>query len=298
MKSCAGVPLNAARVTPRGLERDRDFMLVDEDDDFVSQRKLPELAVVVPRLGERSITLSAPGMETIDVPYDIAPDDGRVVMATLHRREVAGQVVSEEANEWFSTFLPAYRGKGRYRLLRVREDAQRQVGERYRRPEASNAVGFADSSSMLLATPRSLAELNRQLAHPVPMDRFRPNIVVDGESLEPYAEDRWLRLRIGPLEAFVVKACDRCVIPDVDQATAQTGKQVRRALRLRRGVNAYDESNAGVFFAQNLNHVYVPGIVVRVGDPVLVCARSNEPNVRLLGGRGVRPPRELASPGA
>jgi uncharacterized protein YcbX len=83
------------------------------------------------------------------------------------------------------------------------------------------------------------------------------------------------------LTAFVVKACDRCVIPDIDQRTAETGKDVRRALRTRNGINAYDHSQKGVFFAQNLNHVYEPGVKVSVGDPVRVIERGTDPNVLL-----------------
>ena len=113
------------------------------------------------------------------------------------------------------------------------------------------------------------------------MNRFRPNIVVDGAGLAPYDEDFWTHVTIGELTAFVVKASDRCVTTDVDQDTAVTGKAVRRALTTRRGVNAHDETNTGVFFAQNLNHVYEPGVTIRVGDTLRVLARSSEPNVRL-----------------
>ena len=91
-------------------------------------------------------------------------------------------------------------------------------------------------------------------------------------------------MRIGPLTAFVVKACDRCVVPDVDQETGVVGKAVRRALVTRKGVNAYDDSNKGVFFAQNLNHVYKPGIRVKVGDTLHVVGRNGERNVRLSTG--------------
>ena len=108
-----------------------------------------------------------------------------------------------------------------------------------------------------------------------------PNIVVDGRDLRPYDEDFWTRVRIGAMAAFVVKACDRCTIPDVDQDTAVTGKAVRRALTTRRGANARDESNTGVFFAQNLAHVYADGLAISVGDPVEVVQRSAEPNVVL-----------------
>ncbi len=281
VKSCAGVALEKSRVTPTGLELDRDFMVVDDDNDFVSQRKVPELALVVPMIGESSITLSAPGMEDIDVPLQIERDDDRLVTATVHDEPVVGQIVGEDLNEWFTEFLPRYKQNRRFRLLQVRDDLPRYIKERYRRPEASNQVGFADGSSMLLATEPSLAQLNTQMDAPVPMNRFRPNIVVDGEGLAAYDEDRWTQVRIGALMAFVVKASDRCVTTDVDQQTAVTGKEVRRALRTRKGVNAYDETNTGVFFAQNLNHVYTPGVTISVGDSVAVVDRSTEANVRL-----------------
>jgi uncharacterized protein len=281
IKSCAGVALTEARVTPRGLLHDRDFMLVDDENSFVSQRKVPELALIVPAIGETSLTLQAPGMEPAKVELEIAADDHRLIPATVHGKPVAGQLVGDELDEWFTAFLPPYKQNRRFRLLRVREDAPRYIGERYRRPEASNQVGFADGNSMLLATEPSLEQLNAEMDEPVPMNRFRPNIVVDGEGLPAYDEDFWTRARIGTMDAFVVKACDRCVIPDVDQDTAVTGKAVRRALTTRRGVNAHDESNPGVFFAQNLNHVYTPGLILHVGDVVEVVARAPEPNVVL-----------------
>jgi uncharacterized protein YcbX len=281
VKSCAGITLTEARFTPRGLEHDREYMLVDDDDDFVSQRKVPELALVVPTIGETAITLEAPGMQSIEVPLQIEPNDDRLVVATVHEKPVAGQVVSPELNEWFTTFLPCYKQNRRFRLLRVREDLPRVIKALYHQPGASNQVGFADGGAILLASEPSLEQLNTEMDEPVPMNRFRPNIVVDGAQLAPYDEDHWLKVRIGALDAFVVKASDRCVVPDVDQNTAVVGKAVRRALVTRRGVNAHDETNKGVFFAQNLNHVYKPGVTVRLGDTVEVLERSVEPNVVL-----------------
>ena len=281
VKSCAGVALSAARVTPRGIELDRDFMLIDDDDDFVSQRKVPQLALVRPSIGEHTITLSAPGMEPVELPREIELDERRTRHATVHGRPVAGQLLDDELSEWFTTFLPPYRHNRRFRLIHVRADAPGLVKDRYRRHDASNQVGFADGNAMLLASERSLAQLNSHLDEPVPMNRFRANIVVDGDDLAAYDEDHWTEVRIGPLAAHVVKGCDRCSIPDTDQQTAAVGKAVRVALRTRRGVNAHDASNKGVFFAQNLNHVYVPGTVVRLGDRLRVIARSAEPNVVL-----------------
>ncbi|HEV3048375.1 MAG TPA: MOSC N-terminal beta barrel domain-containing protein [Solirubrobacteraceae bacterium] len=282
VKSCAGVKLSQTRVTPRGLELDRDFMLVADDGHFMSQRRVPEMALIVPAIAEHAITLSAPGMEPIEIPLELERDDASVVMASVHEKPVAGQLVGAELDEWFNTFLPPYKDNRRFRLLRVREDLPRYVGDRYRRARATNTLGFADGAAMLLACEPSLADLNAELdGEPVPMNRFRPNIVVDGESLAAYDEDHWTELRIGPMHAFVVKPSDRCVIPDVDQQTAATGKAVRRALLSRRGANAYDESNTGVFFAQNLSHVHKPGLTVRVGDAVRVLARRSESNVVL-----------------
>jgi uncharacterized protein YcbX len=263
------------------LELDRDFMVIDDDDDFVSQRKVPELALIVPTMGESSITLAAPGMENVELPLRIEPDDERLITATVQGRSVAGQVVGDDLNEWFTTFLPRGKRNRHFRLLRIREDVPRYIKRLYQEPEASNQVGFADANSILLASRASLAKLNEGLGAPIPMNRFRPNIVVDGHRLAPYDEDYWIELEIGSLAAFVVKACGRCVIPDIDQHTAVRGKAVRRALRTREGLNAHDHTQKGVFFAQNLNHVYEPGVKVRVGDPVRVIERGTDPNVLL-----------------
>jgi uncharacterized protein len=254
-------------------------MVVDDDGSFISQRQVAELALVRPTLDDTSITLSAPGMCDVGFALEQEPDDERLVAATVHGKPVDGQLVGEELDDWFTAFLPRHKENRGYRLLRVREDLPRYIKDRYQQPGASNQVGFADSNAMLLAAEPSLAQLNTELNEPVPMNRFRPNIVVDGVGLAPYDEDYWTHVRIGALTAFIVKACDRCVIPDVDQSTAVVGKAVRRALVTRRGVNAHDESNKGVFFAQNLNHVYTPGVTVRLGDAVEVVERSREPNV-------------------
>ena len=279
VKSCAGVSLGEAPVTPRGLLHDRDFMLIDANNRFVSQRQVPELALIRPTIGPDRLTITAPGMPALEVPLasDATPNDQ--IEATVHEQPVVGALVGSDYDEWFSAFLPAYRETTRYQLLRVVEREPRPVGGRYRREDASNELGFADSQPLLLASERSLAALNALMDAPVPINRFRPNIVVDGPELEAYEEDHWTQVRLGELRAYVVKACDRCAIPDVDQETAKTSKEVRRALVARRGFNAHDKSNKGVFFAQNLNHVYAPGTTVRIGDPVEVLERQNAPNV-------------------
>jgi hypothetical protein len=122
IKSCAGVAEETAGLTPRGLEYDRDYMLVGDDGSFLSQRQIPEMAFIAPMIGESAITLNAPGMEPIDVRLDVAPDDALRVEATVHGHPIVGQHLSAEIDEWFTAFLPGYRDNRRYRLLRVRED--------------------------------------------------------------------------------------------------------------------------------------------------------------------------------
>ena len=279
VKSCAGVELSTAEITPRGLIHDRDFMLVDDTGNYLSQRQIPQMALVVPRIGETAITLSSPGVEEIEVPLEIEQDDERLIQANVHGKPVYGQVVSDDLNEWFNTALPAYKDNEGFKLVRVREDLPRYIYGSYHGLDTSNQVGFADGYAILLTSEASLERLNGEMDEPVPMDRFRPNIVVGGEDLEPYDEDYWIGIDIGQLAAQVVKGCDRCQIPDVNQATAQVGKAVRVALKTRRGKNRYDKNNGGVFFGQNLNHVYVPGVSVSVGDPVIVYDRAEKPNI-------------------
>jgi len=281
IKSCAGIALTEAAVTPRGLEHDRDLMLIDGDGRFVSQRTKPRLALVRPTLGGGALTVSAPGMEQTEIPLTGAADDDLLVEATVHGKSVVAERVGVEFDDWFTRFLADEDPLCPVRLVRVRADAPRTVGERYRRGDAANQLGFADGQPILLASETSLAVLNGEMEAPVPMNRFRPNIVVGGPALPAFDEDYWTEVALGALRAYVVKGCDRCAIPDVDQRTATTGKAVRRALTVRRGVNAYDETNKGVFFAQNLNHVYAPGVVVGVGDSVEVIARASQPNVAL-----------------
>ena len=281
VKSCAGIALLEANVTPRGLHLDRDFMVVDDEGTFVSQRTVPQLALVTPSLRAVSFALTAPGMEPIEVPYELGEGVHPRIDCTVHGREVVGQLAGEAFDEWFTSFLPRYKQNRRFRLVRVCEDAPRFIKDRYQLEQATNQVGFADGNSMLLANERSLAQLNTLLEDPVPMNRFRPNIVVNGPDLGPYEEDSWSQLEIGPMTAFVVKACDRCPVPDTDQKTAVVGKAVRRALVSRKGANAFDPTNKGVFFAQNLNHVWAPGLTLRVGDDIRVIERLDHPNVVL-----------------
>ncbi len=283
IKSCAGVRLEEAEITPRGIKHDRDYMLVDDNGNYVTQQQIPELALIVPKIGHSALTLSAPGIDDLEFPLQMEPDNDRLMWTALNKKPVCGQIVSDEVNAWFTDCLSRYKDSQAYRLIKVREDKPRNIGELYQKEGVSNKVGFAYAHAILLASNTSLAQLNADIDQAVEMDRFRPNIVVDGEYLEPYDEDFWLKVQIGQLSAFVVKACDRCAVVDIDQRTAETtGKAVRQGLASsRRGENAYDSKNKGVFFAQNLSHVYVPGTKIYFNDSLKVLERRTERNLIL-----------------
>ena len=141
-------------------------------------------------------------------------------------------------------------------------DTIRPVNPAYGRP--GDHVSFADGYPALLASEASLADLNSRLAAPVPMNRFRPNLVVDGT--EAFAEDGWSRIRIGEVVFRVVKPCDRCVVTTIDQKTGKAGKEPLRTL------SRYRKKDGKVYFAQNLIPD-APG-TLRRGDPVEVLERK------------------------
>src|SRR5262249_19187395 len=151
---------------------------------------------------------------------------------------------------WLSDYLGQ-----KCRLVRMADFTVRRLDERYAK---DGEVGFADGYPFLLISEASLSDLNERLAEPVPMNRFRPNIVTSGSG--SYAEDRWKTIRIGTLEFRVVKPCDRCVITTVNQSTGDKGIEPLRTLA------TYRKSEAGVIFGQNLVHQGTGSIYV--GDSI------------------------------
>lgn len=279
IKSCAAVTAEEVTLSELGIEYDREWMLVSDDGQhrFLSQRSHPTLALVQAEIKGGVLVANAPGMGTLTVPLEEDPD-AAVVPITLWKKPGSGTDQGREANGYFSEYLDTPT-----RLLRVADP--RSIKPECRVPGASERTGFADGFPMLLGSMASLAALNGHIAVSVTMDRFRPNIVVDGD--QPYDEDYWREVRIGDLTAFVVRTCARCPVPNIDQRIGvlprEADRVVSQALRAtRQGFDVVD-GGKGVHFGQNLTHVFEPGVVVRVGDAVTVVQRANERNVELVG---------------
>jgi uncharacterized protein YcbX len=236
LKACRGISVSSADVVERGFEGDRRWMIVDAADEFVTQRERPELAVVETRLAGDAIDLVAPGLPPLAVPRRHEAGPSRTVRVWRHW----GHAVEHEAGSaWFSRLLG-----DTHRLVYMPDDHLRRVNPD--RAGHDHFVSFADGYPFLLVGRASLDDLNARLAAPVEIERFRPNLVVDGGA--PYAEDGWARLAIGRLRFRGVKRCDRCAVTTVDPRTGVRGHEPLRTLA------TYRKQDGKVWFGMNLVH--------------------------------------------
>jgi uncharacterized protein YcbX len=237
VKSLAGEFLEQSRLDGFGLERDRRWMLVDREGHFLSQRELPRMALIRPSLTPDGLLLQTPQLPDLAVRF---PDeDGERIKVRIWGDLCMAQLADSSTHAWFSDFL------GRpCRLVHMPEQTLRPVDPNY--ALASDRAAFSDGFPLLLISQASLDDLNRRLDEPLPMLRFRPNLVVEG--CAAYAEDSWRRIRIGVSTLRVVKPCSRCKITTVDPYTAETGSEPLRTL------SGYRRRGNQVFFGQNLLH--------------------------------------------
>lgn len=260
IKSCGGITLETAELDERGIRHDRRWMLVDGDGKFVSQRTHPRLSLVRVRIEQDALTVNAPGMSTLEVP--LVPEMGAAMLATVWGDTVEISPAGGGADKWFSEFLGAP-----CRLVYLPDDSVRAVDPEY--GGSGDRVGLADGFPLLLIPEASLEDLNGRMEEPLPMDRFRPNIVVSG--CGAFAEDGWRNVRIGGVGMRVVKPCARCKIPTVDQETAVTSKEPLRTLA------TFRKFGSKVLFGQNLVHDTAG--TLRLGDAVEVIEGSARDSV-------------------
>jgi uncharacterized protein YcbX len=251
VKSCSCVSLDRAVVGATGFELDRRWMVVGDDGRFLSQREHPRLAQVRLRVDEDRLSLEAPELPALEVM--LKGESKPTSQVTVWNDECASVDEGKSAATWFSDHLGFS-----VRLVRLADDDARPLGASSAQP--GDRVSFADGFPFLLISTPSLDGLNRRLSLPVPMDRFRPNIVVDG--CEPHAEDGWHRLRIGEVVFRVAKPCARCVVTTVDQTTGERRREPLRTL------STYRTLDGQVLFGQNL--VHEDRGLVRIEDPVKV----------------------------
>ena len=275
IKSCAGTPVNSATATSHGFTFDRTWLIVDEDNNFLTQRELPRMALIKPRIFSRRtgknlldtddtsvwkepelgacaspdfelatanhpyqqfiLSLEAPGMDPFFTHFNPYGDRMKVVVW-----DDTCDAINEgdDAALWLSRFL-----EKRCRLVRFADNSVRRVDPKYALSD-EDIVKFADGFPYLLISEASLTDLNARLDSPIPMNRFRPNIVIDG--CEAFAEDTWKKIRIDSVEFDLVKPCARCVITTTDQATGTVTDQPLRTLA------KFRLQNKKIMFGQNM----------------------------------------------
>jgi uncharacterized protein len=254
VKSCGAIVLGEADVTPRGLADDRRWMVVDSGGSAVTQREEPRLALVRPSPGSRGVVLSAAAMPPIEIPRG----GSGAVTVRIWDDTTRASSAGEEAAAWFSRFL------GReVTLVYMDDDSVRAVDLRFGRE--GDHVSFADAFPLLVTTEESLAELNSRMETPLPMERFRPNLVIAGGAA--FAEDSWSAIAVGSVRLRVVKPCDRCVVTTVDQATGVGGREPLATLA------TFRRSRGKVLFGWNA----IPDAAgtVAAGDRVTVLGRRS-----------------------
>ncbi len=252
VKSARGNAVSEAIVEPRGLKHDRRWMIVDANDRFITQREKGKLARLVPQAIDGGLILRAEGLGRLEVPEPTLAESCREVV--IWRSTVEAADAGDIAASWISEFLgePA-------RLVFMTPESLRRPSQDFAEP--TDEVSFADGFPILLTTEASLDHLNRRLEHSVPMNRFRPNIVIAESEL--FAEDNWSTLVIGDVTLRNVKPCGRCIVTTTDQVTGERrGDEPLRTLaqvRLQDG-----QANFGI------NLIASKCGLIRVGDNVTI----------------------------
>lgn len=251
IKSLGGIALAESVVERRGLQYDRRWMLVDGLNRFITQREFPLMASISVAVTADAL-IAKHGGSAITMP--LRPGS-RKAFVQIWDSQVEALEYGDDVNRWFTEAIGT-----KCRLIAMPESAKRTVDSKYALRRDEDTVSFADGYPYLLTNEASLANLNSRLETPVPMNRFRPNLVVSGA--EPYAEDSWSMIRIGGTTFHLVKPCVRCVITTIDQTRGESsGKEPLRTLA------AYRSVGGKVMFGQNLI-AENPGNVIRIGDVV------------------------------
>jgi uncharacterized protein YcbX len=266
IKSCAGIQLSSATLTGAGLMHehiyDREWMLVDDDGNFLSQREYPKMALITPRLKSETMELRAPGMLRLDITLDLPdPATAPTRSVKLWQHTLDAYDGDSVTRQWFSQFLGVS-----CQLVRFHPEAHHPVNPAR---TAGRDIGtlFSDGYPLLLIGQASLDDLNRRLAAQgraaLPMDRFRPNLVI--ADAEAHDEDHAASLTAGNAQIRPVKPCPRCPIPSIDQQTGLPGPDPLDVLRTYRdGAGGI----SGIAFGMNCIVARGEGEVLRIGQEV------------------------------
>ena len=252
IKACRGFDVAESQVERMGLANDRRMMVVTPSGKFLTQREYPRLALVTPTVKNGMVTLSAPNFDSLQI--GIQSTGTPTPVEVWKSKDVSAIDQGEESAQWLSDWLGVS-----VRLVHVADGFKRKLNPEYA-VHADDHTGFADGYPILIISEESLQDLNSKLDSAVPINRFRPNIVV--KDCEPFAEETWKRIRIGGVEMALVKPCARCVVTTIDKDTLAKSKEPLKTL------SSYRMQELGAIFGVNV--IPLNEGVVKVGMSVEV----------------------------
>jgi uncharacterized protein YcbX len=260
IKSLAGISVKKAQITATGFEHDRRWLLIDANNCFITQREFNQMALLQVAVETAGLQVTHKvNHKSIFIPFNNPQNQYEQVIVTIWDDSCNAKLVNNEADSWFTEILGI-----NCRLVYMPDDTRRLVDQRYA-PE--NAItSFADAYPFMMIGQASLDDLNKRLVEPLPMNRFRPNIVFTGG--DPYEEDLYGHITMGEINFYGVKLCARCVLTTVNQANAKKGKEPLKTLA------SYRFKNNKILFGQNLVHEGLGEITV--GDELIVLLENIE----------------------
>ena len=251
IKSLGGIEIQNAQLTDRGLEHDRRWMLVDEHNQFLTQRTFPRMALLKTALKENKLIVFENDHIEDSLTLDLTPTLGEKLQVDVWDDNCEAHHISTTADVWFSKKL-----QRNVKLVYMPDSSRRPVDGKY--ALQNDITNFSDGYPVLIIGQSSLDDLNSRLNETIPMNRFRPNIVFTGGV--PYQEDEMKYFKINGLHFYGVKPCGRCVMTTINQETSIAGKEPLRTLSM------YRSANNKVNFGQNLLHTGIGRI--QVGDEI------------------------------
>lgn len=265
IKSCSGIKISKAVVTRKGLQYDRIFVIVDAKNNFISQRQHPKMAQIKTDIDFASKTLRISGKNMPPMFLGLEePDVGEVRTVRVWGDSIEGTDMGDDAAAWVTKFIgvPA-------RIVRFVDSFVRKTDPEF---APNGQSSFADGFPFLIASQASLQAVNDKLDTKIPMDNFRPNIIVDGK--QPFEEDTWKSVEIHNMKYSVCKPCSRCKMPNVDQTTGVMDADLRvsealKTFRTGKQLGLRETWKNNVYFGQNLDHEGKEG-EIRVGDDVFL----------------------------
>jgi uncharacterized protein len=260
IKSLGGISLQTVKLEPRGFALDRRWMLVDENGNFLSQRTKPSMALLQPSITDAGIEVIHQQYPSQKIVIPFLPTVKKTLRVTVWDDNCEALEMDDNINTWFSEQL-----QQTCKLVYMHDNSMRQVDMRY---APQNAItSFSDGYPVLLLSEESMLDLNSRLEVELPINRFRPNLVIKG--CLPYEEDTMAKIKIGDLELLGVKLCSRCVMTTINQQTAEQQKEPLKTLA------GYRNKNNKIYFGQNVLYQQVGNI--SVGDEVAIAQKTDWP---------------------